>query len=206
MDSWQVLITRTHTHKTVTQQREREGPTETALPGRFDKLSIRFRGVLRPGGPASGPAGTMTCSWTFGPSLPVRPARLSSAHALHPPDPGPCAGIGEDQRKTSLPGPRACHAEGKTPRASAGPGHGPQERRLSTARASEHPAGLPLSGRLEKPELLGAHQTRTPRGSAAARRPGENARGLWLSPLLSLRPPSKLTLCTKVTGGRKLLA
>lgn len=131
-----------------------------ALPGRFDKLSIRFRGVLRPGGPASGPAGTMTCSWTFGPSLPVRPARLSSAHALHPPDPGPCAGIGEDQRKTSLPGPRACHAEGKTPRASAGPGHGPQERRLSTARASEHPAGLPLAGRLEKPELLGAHRTR----------------------------------------------
>lgn len=99
------LNARTHTHKTVTQQREREGPTETALPGRCDKLSIRFRGVLRPGGPASGPAGTMTCSWTFGPSLPVRPARLSSAHALHPPDPGPCAGIGEDQRKTSLPAP-----------------------------------------------------------------------------------------------------
>lgn len=145
--------------------------------------------------------------------LPAREAGSAQLSTRTPPA-GPRALCWDRRRpEEDIPArPRACHAEGKTPRASAGPGHGPQERRLSTARASEHPAGLPLAGRLEKPELLGAphhhDDTRrgTPRGSAAARRPGENARGLWLSPLLSLRPPSKLTLCTKATGGRKLLA
>lgn len=139
--------------------------------------------------------------------LPAREAGSAQLSTRTPPA-GPRALCWDRRRpEEDIPArPRACHAEGKTPRASAGPGHGPQERRLSTARASEHLAGLPLAGRLEKPELLGAHQTRTSRGSAAARRPGENAQGLWLSPLLSLRPPSKLTLCTKATGGRKLLA
>lgn len=106
-----------------------------------------------------------TWSWTFGPSLPVRSAQLSSARERHPPDPRPCAGTAEAQRRTSAALPRRLapqrerqtDAMGGTAEAADIRWRRPRPAgEASVPCACQRAPGPPgLAGRLDKPELLG---------------------------------------------------